>query len=70
MASLRHTDYIKANGYSLLQRAARLFQLEVSSLTTEMRGRSLPGSPGTSGLVVNINLGPDISQCHFEGMFQ
>lgn len=39
-------------------------------LTTEMRGHSLPGSPGTSGLVVKINLGPNISQCHFEGTFQ
>jgi hypothetical protein len=43
--------YIKASGYSLLHRAARLFLREVSTLTTEMRVLSLLRSPGTSRLV-------------------
>ena len=70
MASLRHRLFIEANGYSLLHHAARLFLPEVSSLTAEVREHSLPGSPGTSGLVVKTNLGPNISQCTFEGTFQ
>jgi hypothetical protein len=43
--------FIKASDCSLLHRAARLFLLEVSTLTTEMWLPSLPGSPGTSRLV-------------------
>jgi len=42
---------MKAIGYSLLHRAARLFLREVSTLTTEMRVLSLPRSLGTSRLV-------------------
>jgi hypothetical protein len=42
---------IKANGCSLLHRAARLFLREGSTLTTEMRVPSLSGSPGASRLV-------------------
>ena len=47
--------YIRANGYSLLHRAARLFLREISTLNNEMSVPSLPGSPGTSTLVTNIN---------------
>ena len=61
---------IKANGYSSLHRAVRLFLREVSALNTEMRVHTLPGSPRTSRPVVTINLVPDVSQCRFEGIFQ
>jgi len=43
--------YIKASGYSLLHRPARLFLREVSTLTNEMYVLSLLRSPGTSRLV-------------------
>jgi len=51
VVSLPHSDYMKASGYSLLHRAARLFLREVSTLTTEMYVLSLFRSPGTSRLV-------------------
>ena len=51
VVSLAHSDYIKASGYSLLHRAARLFLREVSTPTTEMYVLSLLMSPGTSRLV-------------------
>ena len=46
--------YIGAKKYSLLQRAARLFLSEVSTITTEMRLPSLPGSPEINRLIVVI----------------
>ena len=45
--------YIKASGYSLLHRAARLFLREVSTLTTEMRVPSMPVSTDASKLVLS-----------------
>jgi hypothetical protein len=49
-----HTDVIKANEYSLLHRATRLFLREVSTRTTEMRLPSLPGSQNASKVTINF----------------
>ena len=46
-----HRLHIRADGYSLLYRAARLFMRDVSTLTTKMSVPSLSGSPVASRLV-------------------
>jgi hypothetical protein len=57
--------YFKANGYSLLHRAARLFLPEVSTLTADIRVPSLPGSPGTGRLFTKQNTLIQSNTAHF-----